>query len=118
MKLGTFHPIAYFDKRLDCIRVLTHDRSITEHRIDGLFTVFECNHRGEFDPRFVGFSIKGVRSLLAEAGLPMEGVYRLADLIDGLVKHRPGSTMSTMLAVIFEGYAMVGYLQIDFGRAA
>ena len=78
--LADFVPVAYYDRHMDCIRVLTHDRSVTEHRIDRLFTVYECNHRGAFDPEYVGFSIKGVRALFDEIGLPLGKVYRLADL--------------------------------------
>lgn len=113
VSIAIFSPVAYYDKHLDCIRVLTHDRSVTEHRIDGVFTVYECNHRGPFDPEYVGFSIKGVRHLFSEIGLPLDGVYRLADLINLIVNHRPGSAMSELLRIIFKYYGPVGDLQID-----
>jgi hypothetical protein len=111
--IATFSPVAYYDKHMDCIRVLTHDRSVTEHRIDGVFTVYECNHRGPFDPEYVGFSIKGVRHLFSEIGLPLDRVYRLADLINRIVNHRPGSAMSELLRIIFKDYGPAGDLKID-----
>src|ERR1700738_3834966 len=94
--LTAFVPVAYYDKHMDCIRVLVLNRSVTEHRIDSMFTVFECNHRGPVDPEYVGFSIKGVRHLFSEIGVPLEGVYRLTDLIQRIVSHKPGSAMSEL----------------------
>lgn len=101
IELAEFRPIAYFDKHMDCIRVLTHDRSITEHRISEFFTVFEPNHRTEFDPKYVGFTIKGVQQLFHDAGIPLEGTYKLVDIIDKLIKNRPGSVVSAMIDLIF-----------------
>jgi hypothetical protein len=77
----------------------------------GLTAAF--NHRGSFDPEYVGFSIKGVRHLVSEIGLPLEGVYRLADLISRIVNHRPGSAMSELLRIIFKDYGSVTDLKID-----
>lgn len=116
--LADFVPVAYYDRHMDCIRVLTHDRSVTEHRIDRLFTVYECNHRGAFDPEYVGFSIKGVRALFDEIGLPLGKVYRLADLIDRVVSHQPGSAMSELLRIIFKDYKSAGDLEINLADAA
>ncbi len=119
VRIASFVPVAYYDKHMDCIRVLTHDRSVTEHRIDGLFTVFECNHRGAFDPEYVGFSIKGVRALFAQIGLPLGRVYRLADLIDRVVSHQPGSAMSELLRIIFKDYKTeAGNLEVNLADAA
>lgn len=115
---SAFSPVAYYDKHMDCIRVLTHNRSVTEHRINGVFTVFECNHRGQFDPEYVGFSIKGVRHLFSEIGVPLEGVYRLTDLIQRIVSHKPGSAMSELLKIIFKDYESAGDLSVDLDMAA
>jgi hypothetical protein len=111
--IATFSPVAFYDKHMDCIRVLTHDRSVTEHRINELFTVYECNHRGPFDPEYVGFSIKGIRHLFSEIGLPLDGVYRLADIINRIVSHTPGSAMSELLRIIFKDYRSAGDLKVD-----
>lgn len=116
--MGTFAPVAYYDKHMDCIRVITHDRSATEHRLDGFLTIHECNHRSEFDPQYVGFTIKGVRHLFAQVGLPMDGVYKLVDLINRLVKHQPGSVMSETLKLVYKDYRAVDDLEIDMSDAA
>lgn len=116
--VGKFAPVAYYDSYMDCIRVYTHDRSVTEHRIDGFFTVHECNARHDLDPVYVGFTIKGVRHLFKEIGLPLDGVYKLAEVIDKLVRHRPGSMMSETLRLIYEKYEGQGELEIDLAEAA
>ncbi len=113
-----FRPVAYYDKHMDCIRVLTHDRSVTEHRIDGFFTIHECNHRGPLDPQYVGFTIKGVRRMFKEVGLPLDRVYKLAELIDKLVRYQPGSMMSETLKLIYRDYAASGDLEVDLKDAA
>lgn len=119
VSLGTFSPIAYYDKHMDCIRVLTHDRSVTEHRLDEMFTVYERNHRrDQFDPQYVGFSIKGVRHLFSEIGLPLEGVYRLTEIINRIVSHKPGSAMSELLRIIFMNYEQTGDLRVNLAEAA
>jgi hypothetical protein len=118
IKFGQFVPVAYYDRHMDCIRVITHDRSVTEHRLDGFFTIHECNNPGPFDPQYVGFTIKGVRHLFAEVGLPLDGVYKLADLINRLVRHSPGSTMSETLRLIYKDYAATSDLEVDFKDAA
>lgn len=98
---------------MDCIRVLTHDRSVTESRIDETFTLHECNHKEIGDPDYVGFTIKGVNSLFAKAGMDLGGVYKLTDIIDSLIKSRPGSTMSETLKFIFSNYKSQGDLVVN-----
>ena len=115
---GKFVPVAYYDKHLDCIRVLTHDRSVTEHRLDGFFTLYECNYRQTLDPPYVGFTIKGVGHLFQQVGLPMDRVYKLAELINRLVQHRPGSTMAETLKLIFAQHESIGDLEVDLKEAA
>lgn len=118
IEFGKFVPVAYYDKHMDCIRVVTQDRSVTEHRLDGFFTLHECNHRGPLDPQYVGFTIKGVSHLFAEIGIPLDRVYRLAELIDKLVRHQPGSMMAETLRLIFKSHENTGDLEVDLKHAA
>jgi hypothetical protein len=117
IELAEFRPIAYFDKHMDCIRVLTHDLSVTEHRISEFFTVLETNHRTEFDPKYAGFTIKGVQQLFNDAGIPLEGTYKLVDIIDKLVKYRPGSVKSAMIDLIFD-HVKPGDLSVKLDQVA
>ncbi len=118
LEVKRFVPVAYYDKHMDCIRVVTHDRSVTEVRLDGFLTLHECNRPGAHDPQYVGFTIKGIHHLFETVGLSLDRVYRLADLIDQLVKYRPGSTMSAMLGLVYEKHNTMGDLSIDMRQAA
>jgi hypothetical protein len=69
-------------------------------------------------PECVGFVIKGARHLFAQVGLPLDGVYKLAELIDRLVRHQPAWTMAQMLRLIYKDYPTTGDLEIDFKEAA
>ncbi|CDX36088.1 conserved hypothetical protein [Mesorhizobium sp. SOD10] len=113
VSLSAFAPVAYFDKHMDCIRVVTMDRSVTEHRVDGFLTLHKSNHRLDLDPEYVGFTIKGIRHLFESVGLDLNGVHRLADIIDRLVKHRPGSAMSTMLELVYREFKENGDLEVN-----
>lgn len=82
-----FHPFAYYDKHMDCIRVQVKDCSVTEDRLSSIFTVMKANH-DDID-EYIGFSIKGVRYLFERVGLPKIGVIKLAQIIDAIVKKYP-----------------------------
>ena len=117
-EIGEFSPTAYYDKHMDCIRVLTHDRSVTEHRLDGFFTIYECNHRTKFDPEYVGFTIKGVRHPFERVGIPLDGVYTLAELIEKVIQHEPSSAMSQILRLIVKDFSNISHVAFDMQDAA
>ena len=113
-ELAAFEPVAYFDKYMDCIRVLTEDRSVTEHRIDGSLTLYEANHAEGSAPAYCGFAIKGVRSLFSDLGLALEGVYLLTDIIDRIVKNRSGTAFAETLRFVYRDYQSTGdHLKVD-----
>lgn len=119
VSIGTFKPVAYYDKHMDFIRVVTHDRSVTEHRINEFFTLHECNHRGVADPEFVGFTLKGVKKIFHEVGMPLSGVHTLTEIIDFLVKHQPASTMAATLKMMLKvTQQKADELVVDFQQAA
>lgn len=113
-----FQPLAYFDKHMDCIRVQMQDRSVTEHRIDEFYTLCEANHRSDIGPKYVGFVIKGVTKIFHDIGRPLSGVQKLTDILDAVVKHRPGSAMSTTLDLIRNGVNVDRDISIRFDEAA
>jgi hypothetical protein len=114
--VADFVPVAYYDKHMDCIRVFTHDRSVTEVRIDRTFTLHRCNRPSPMDPKYVGFTIKGVQHIFNEVGLPKDRVIRLAEIIDAMVKHHPGSAVSAVADLIFSGYQSAGDLRVDLSE--
>ena len=95
-----FKPSASFDAHLDCIRVLTRDTSVCEMRLDESFSVFRDNMPLPGGARYVGFSVKGVNHMLNEFGLDASASYKLADVLDAIVQHRPASMMRVMLDLL------------------
>ena len=115
--IGEFKPFAHYDQFMDCIRVYTRDRSITEERVDESITIFRCNHVTKFDSEYVGFSLKGVKHALAEINFPMNKAYQLAELIDTIVKERPSGVNYGLLGEIFEDFKASGEwgdMTVDF----
>ena len=83
---GEFRPRALFDARLDCIRVVTRDCSVTETRINELLTVLEANYpRGR---KCVGFTIKGANFLCHKYGLNTSGV-KVTAVLDAVLEASP-----------------------------
>lgn len=83
-----FRPYAYFDKHMDCIRVKLVDCSVTENRLNRIFTMLTPNDPAMGD-KSVGVTIKGVAHLFDQIGLPMSGVVTLAQILDAIVKFFP-----------------------------
>lgn len=115
--LAEFRPLAYYDKHLDCIRVQIRDCSISEKRINRIFTVMEPNYSTDFGSCYVGFTIKGIRHLFNQLGLPLEGSYQLAELLDRIVRRFPESTVLNVTENL-KGDKELGELQVDFAKAA
>ncbi len=84
-ELQEFEPYAYFDKHMDCIRVKLADCSVTERRMNRIFTMLVPNDSAMGD-KAVGVTIKGVAHLFDRCGLPMVGIVSLASIIDAIVK--------------------------------
>ena len=118
--IQAFTPVAYYDQDTDCIRVFTHDRSITERRVDQHLTIYQTNHRGRFDPEHVGFSLKGVHHLFDEVGLDISAAYNLAEVIDALVKRMPDALMTKVLKDFVSSgpYAEMMQIQVQERLAA
>ena len=80
-------PFAYFDKHLDCIRVQIQDCSFKEIRLNERCTILQANHSPEIE--YVGFTLKGIKYLTKNLGLPENEPVLLAGLIDAIVKQSP-----------------------------
>jgi hypothetical protein len=85
-----FRPCAYFDDRLDCIRVVARDCSVYEERINGRVTVLMDNYfPGPGRRQYVGFTIKGARHFCKEHGWDLATSIKTTELIDALVNSCP-----------------------------
>jgi hypothetical protein len=88
---GEFRPCAFFDDRLDCIRVVAKDCSILETRINPSLTVLEDNYFGESKDgkQYVGFAIKGARYFCSEHGFDLNTPIEVSALLDAVLKAFP-----------------------------
>jgi hypothetical protein len=87
---GEFRPCAFFDDRLDCIRVIARDCSVMETRINQSLTVLEDNYYRESDlKQYVGFTIKGARHFCYEHGFDLNSPIDISKLLDAVLKAFP-----------------------------
>jgi hypothetical protein len=87
---GEFRPCAFFDVRLDCIRVIARDCSVLETRINPYLTVLEDNYyQGVGRKQYVGFTVKGARHFCSEHGLSLAAPIEMSALLDAILKAFP-----------------------------
>ena len=110
-----FKPFAYYDKHLDCIRVQIRDCSVTEERVNRIFTVLKPNH-SEVGAQYVGFNIKGIRHLFNQIGLPLHGVISLTDIFDGIVQQFPEATVLNVIRSVQTTEEYLS-LEVEFDEA-
>lgn len=92
-----FRPCAFFDERLDCIRVIAKDCSVKETRVNGLITVLEANYRQTGDRKCVGFTVKGARHFCQQQGLNLSAPIKVSDLLDAILKAMPDVIVETFV---------------------
>ena len=90
-EIGEFRPCAFFDDRLDCIRVIARDCSVYEERVNDRLTVLIDNYhdRQLGRKKYVGFTIKGARHFCQEYGFGATTSISMAKLLDALLKSSP-----------------------------
>lgn len=98
---GDFRPCAFFDVRLDCIRVIARDCSVLETRINETLTVLEDNYYQESaQKQYVGFTIKGARHFCNEHGFDLSAPINVSALLDAVLKAFPGLTVEFFVNAI------------------
>lgn len=87
---GKFRPCAFFDDRLDCIRIIARDCSVLETRVNRFITVLEDNYYPESGQRrYVGFTIKGARHFCQEHNLDLSAPIQMSALLDAVLAGFP-----------------------------
>src|SRR5580692_12670005 len=80
--LGKFRPCAFFDERLDCIRVVARDCSVLEERINSRVTVLLDNYYpGPGRKKYVGFTIKDAKHFCKEHGWDPTKAIKMTTLV-------------------------------------
>lgn len=96
---GAFRPCAWFDERLDCIRVVATDCSVLEKRLSDRLTVLEDN----YDPTIiVGFTIKGARHFCNANGLSLAASIKMTDVLDAIIASLPEESIKIIVTHIFK----------------
>ena len=81
-----FRPCAFFDERLDCIRVIARDCSVLEERLNDRITVLVDNyHSRRGGMEYVGFTIKGASHFCRQHQLDTTKSIRLVAILDALL---------------------------------
>lgn len=118
--LAKFSPLAYYDKHLDCIRVVIRECSVTEHRLTAAVTVLEDNYPDDGQQQYVGFVIKGVQHLFDANQVPVDGVMRVTEILNLLARATP----EPLVDVVLKPYRSLldvlreTELEVDFAEAA
>ena len=85
-----FRPCAFFDERLDCIRVIARDCSVLEERINDRVTVLIDNYYPEPGRRqYVGFTLKGAKHFCREQGWYSSRSIKMTAFLDALLATFP-----------------------------
>jgi len=97
---GDFRPCAYFDERLDCIRVVTRDCSVLETRINPVLTLLEDNYHSESKgKRYVGFTIKGASHFCHEHGISLAVPVNIGKLLDAIAAQFPDTLVQLAVEI-------------------
>jgi hypothetical protein len=102
---SSFKPVAYYDERLDCIRVITRDCSVSEIRVDAFLTLAEDNHPASGAnvlDRYVGFTVKCVHEILHKPNHPPKSIELgrlLSKIVDDLPKRMENTEARKLVEV-------------------
>jgi hypothetical protein len=99
-KFSRFHPCAYFDESLDCIRVIARDCSILETRINEYITVLEDNYEGSDDKKYVGFTVKGARHFCQEHGIDLNAPVSIGNVLDTILANSPEPAVQMTIRLV------------------
>lgn len=94
---GEFRPCAFFDERLDCIRVMTKDCSVREDRVNDWLTILIKNHSGASRKECVGFTLKGACHLFSKYGWEASEVISMSDLLDAVLRSFPETAVQVFI---------------------
>jgi hypothetical protein len=98
---GEFRPCAYFDDRLDCIRVIARDCSVYEERVNDRLTVLIDNYHDRPGRRkYVGFTIKGAKHFCQEHDLARGAPIKMTQLLDAVLASSPEPSVMFVVDLI------------------
>jgi len=98
---GEFRPCAFFDERLDCIRIIAKDCSVLEERISDRLTMLQ----NAYDPKpgqkeCVGFTLKGARHLCHQHGWDTAAPIAMSTLLDAILASFPEKVVQIFIEFV------------------
>jgi hypothetical protein len=97
---GEFRPCAFFDDRLDCIRVITRDCSVLERRIDNRLTLLLDNYYPPSPKQCVGFTVKGALHFCKENSLPLDTPITMTTLLNAVLANCPDILVRSFIELV------------------
>lgn len=113
-----FRPCAFFDKRLDCIRIITKDCSVLEERLSDRLTILQNLYDPEPGrPECVGFTLKGALHLCHEYGWDKTTPIAIGNLLDAILKSFPDEGVRVFIQFVAKRLVAEGNIeQVDMSN--
>jgi len=99
-KSTKFRPCAFFDERLDCIRVIARDCSVLETRINKHMTLLEDNYSDSEEKRYVGFTVKGARHFCQEHHIDLSTPVDISKVLDAILASFPEPAVQMSIRLV------------------
>lgn len=97
---GVFRPCAFFDDRLDCIRVIAKDCSILEERISDRVTILLDLYAPRERKECVGFTLKGANHLCQQHGWDPARPVRMSMFLDAILASVPEKAVKVFIEFV------------------
>jgi hypothetical protein len=85
-RIGMFRPCAYFEDRLDCIRVITKDCRVLEERLNARITIHWNLQPAASQRECVGFTFKGALHFCERHSLDITRPIEIGAFLDAIAR--------------------------------
>lgn len=96
----TFRACAFFDNRLDCIRVITKDCAVLEERINDRVTILLDLYSTRGKRECVGFTLKGAYHLCQQHKWDVSRPIQIGELLDGIIASVPEKAVRLFIELV------------------
>jgi hypothetical protein len=95
-----FRPCAFFDARLDCIRVITKDCAVLEERINNRVTILLDLYSPPSRKECVGFTLKGAYHLCQQHNWNPTQPIKMSQLLDAILASVPEKAVKVFIELV------------------
>lgn len=108
---SAFRPCAFFDDRLDCIRVISKDCNVLEERINDRVTILLDLYPKQGRKECIGFTLKGAYHLCKENQWDPMRPIKMSKLLDAILASIPEKAVKVFIELVAK--PLVEEKQID-----